>query len=447
MRFSFLFSVSCALSLSLASCSVDAQPDSSNDLRNDSKISPSDRVSLTDAYAMASIATKGLNKAVEVDPVIDVEGDTLMYFVNYEEGWKILSSDKRTPAVIAESEVGSISLSTENCGLLSWLGMTAEDMKHIIHLEDSKLNFTADQIRSHRQQWQKEPMRFQGDSLPILPHNNEEWELQSVSTSEVFYDSLNHLVAAHWDQLIPYNHFCPPRDDGNGNKPAGCVPVAFGQLLQFLCEHYNIDFTFCWNGLWGDIDDVVPDYTISFEGNNIAPLLLRYLGACLYADYDDDGTSVWLAETKMQNFLSGMFITCSKQDYSVNKVKNNLINGLPILVTGYSDSFLWFPTHGHAYLIDGYKLTRTRTIETYTRLVGYPPILEERYDTTYTSPHINKIKMNWGYWMQWVDQHINDDWFALTGDWYISSDNNTTPDVSYTQSMTILCDFAKDIGV
>ena len=137
-----------------------------------------------------------------------------------------------------------------------------------------------------------------------------------------------------------------------------------------------------------------------------------------------------------------MNINCTKQDYSASKVIDNLMNGLPILVGGYADSFFFIPTHGHSYLIDGYKLTRTRTIDAYARLQGYPPILEERYDTTYSSPHINAIKMNWGWWMQWGDDHINDDWFALTGDWYVSTDDNNTPDASYTQSMTILCDFA-----
>ena len=384
----------------LSSCSVDPSPYSTILAHNKHPFTLSNKVSLEEAYEMASILTKGAEKSVSVEPVIDEDGDTLMYFVNLARGWKILSADKRTPAVIAESSVGSISLTTDNGGLLSWLGITAADMKQIIHSDDCKLNFSSEQIKSHRQQWSKEPIRFQGDSLPIIPHLGE-WELQYTSTSEVYYNHLNHLVCAHWDQWEPYNYYCPPLDSGSGNQPAGCSPVAFGQLLQFLCNHFDIPFSFYWNGLWGDIDDVVPEYTASFEGDYTTPLLLRYIGDVFNADYEDDGTGVHFAELKMKNFLSNMNINCTKQDYSASKVIDNLMNGLPILVGGYADSFFFIPTHGHSYLIDGYKLTRTRTIDAYARLQGYPPILEERYDTTYSSPHINAIKMNWGWWMQW----------------------------------------------
>ncbi len=444
MRFSFLFSVSCALSLSLASCSVDAQPDSSNDLRNDSKISPSDRVSLTDAYAMASIATKGLNKAVEVDPVIDVEGDTLMYFVNYEEGWKILSSDKRTPAVIAESGIGSISLSTENENLLGWLGMTAADMKQIIHLEDSKLNFTADQIRSHRQQWQKEPMRFQGDSLPILPYYNEEWELQSVATSEVFYDSLNHLVAAHWDQGDPYNYYCPPMDFDSGKKPVGCAPVACGELLQFLCSHYDIPFEFEWDSVLGNISEVDTTYHFLYCSTDKSPMLLRYLGNLLGAIYTDYGTGVPEALTRVHNFYyDSLGVTSTQQSYSANKVKQNLLNGIPVIVSSSGTPLSLNPDdlRGHMFIIDAYQRTLTMYQSYYTRLVGYPPILEERIDTSYSSPHISFVKMNWGWWTQWFNG-TNDGWYSLTGDWYVDMDNDPEPDNNYYGDNSILCDFS-----
>ena len=438
----FFLSASWCLSLLMTSCSVEPLPYSAVRTHKTQSFNLSDRVSLAEAYYMAMIPTKGADKNVIVEPIVDPEGDTLMYFVNYANGWKILSADKRTPAVIAESEVGSISLSTDNHGLLSWLGMTATDMKHIIHSEDSGLNFTADQISSHRQQWSKEPTRFQGDSLPILPYYNEEWGLQSVATSEIYYSHIDHLVAAHWDQGEPYNHYCPPKSSGGGNKPVGCTPVACGQLFQHLCSSFGIQFDFTWNGLYGHLDNVVLPYSNPFPGHDYTTALyLRYLGATLGAIYQDDGTSVVFSPTRVKDFLSDAMISCTKQDYSATKVKQNLLNGMPVFVTGYRENSLGLPNyfHGHSYIIDGYKLTRTETIETYTRFVGYPPILEERYDTTYSSPHIDRIKMNWGWADQWTSG-TNDDWFALTGDWYVNSG------YSYTEDITILCDFALSVN-
>ena len=55
------------------------------------------------------LATKvSAGATYSVMPYCGSTGDTLMYIVNYGsgDGWQILSSDARTPAVIAESESG-----------------------------------------------------------------------------------------------------------------------------------------------------------------------------------------------------------------------------------------------------------------------------------------------------------------------------------------------------
>ena len=77
-------------------------------------------------------------------------------------------------------------------------------------------------------------------------------------------------------------------------------------------------------------------------------------------------------------------------------------------------------------------------LEYYQRLSGYPPLLEERVDTVgYSSPHIYRIKMNWGWWTQWKDGYgWDDDWYALTGGWYVHSGDQ------YDQDINILCDYS-----
>lgn len=56
---------------------------------------------------------------VSVNPIVDKDNDTLLYLVNYQAGWEILSSDKRTPQVVAECENGSINLADMNPGFFS----------------------------------------------------------------------------------------------------------------------------------------------------------------------------------------------------------------------------------------------------------------------------------------------------------------------------------------
>lgn len=166
----------------------------SEDLRLDKRTAEqflsvlSRRVSLAEAKDMASMKAPHITKndieRINVEPIIDGDGDTLMYFVNYQEGWSILSADKRTPYLIASSDYGNISLSTDNPGLLSWLDMVALDMKKIIHSPDSSLNFTPERINANIEQWnqfknKKEPLRPPPSDPPIL---DGEWELVATVT-------------------------------------------------------------------------------------------------------------------------------------------------------------------------------------------------------------------------------------------------------------------------
>lgn len=48
--------------------------------------------------------------------------------------------------------------------------------------------------------------------------------------------------------------------------------------------------------------------------------------------------------------------------------------------------------------------------------------------------------MNWGWHSQWT-YGTNDVWFALTGDWYVDTNNDGVQDENFTEGITILCDF------
>lgn len=255
---------------------------------------------------------------------------------------------------------------------------------------------------------------------------------------------MDDLIAAHWDQWSPYNDYCPSMTagpiHGESHQPAGCSPVAAGQLLQFLCSKYGNHFSYSYDGYTSSTDSLSLGYSRVLEGR-ATPLLLRFIGNLFEAEYTDSSTSVVGTLTKAKNFYLSHGINSTKCAYSTDKVKQNLSNGLPLLVTGASGpaaSTEPEPYVGHAYIIDGYMRTRTATLEYYTRLVGYPPILEEKTDTvSYSSPHINAIKMNWGWWTQWR-YGDNDGWYALTGDWYVSIPES----YSFTNDVEILCDFS-----
>lgn len=425
----------------------------SEDLRLDKRTAEqflsvlSRRVSLAEAKDMASMKAPHITKndieRINVEPIIDGDGDTLMYFVNYQEGWSILSADKRTPYLIASSDYGNISLSTDNPGLLSWLDMVALDMKKIIHSPDSSLNFTPERINANIEQWnqfknKKEPLRPPPSDPPIL---DGEWELVATVTEEVVCDSLNHLMASQWDQWEPYNVYCPLQEVGSGHCPAGCSPVAGAQMLAFLYSRFGVPTYFVYNGTGANMSDLSMIYNTG-PGLLKTAMLIRMIGDELCAQYNDSTTSVLLSLTRLKSYYSSLGYSCTKQSYSAYKVKENLCAGLPILVSGYSGTVLGIPdySNGHTYIIDGYKRFREKYTRYYERIIGNPPQWQRKTEVSYSSPYIGAIKMNWGWASQWV-LNRNDNWFALTGDWIVQV-NGSFQD--FTEDISILCDFDYD---
>ena len=60
----------------------------------------------------------------------DINNTPLLYIVNYGygDGWQILSSDSRTPAVVAEGENGYFSLEEGSPAVRIWMDRMAADM-------------------------------------------------------------------------------------------------------------------------------------------------------------------------------------------------------------------------------------------------------------------------------------------------------------------------------
>lgn len=73
--------------------------------------------------------TKGKDSKEYIKPFIDSDGDTLMYIIQHNEGWEVLSSDKRTPAVLAYSEKGTCPIFEEENPSNLWLQSIASSIK------------------------------------------------------------------------------------------------------------------------------------------------------------------------------------------------------------------------------------------------------------------------------------------------------------------------------
>ena len=74
------------------------------------------------AYMELLHAADSTLEVESITPYI-IENDTVMYIVNYKEdkGWKIISGDKRTTAVLASAADGQLDVNTLHPGIVVWL--------------------------------------------------------------------------------------------------------------------------------------------------------------------------------------------------------------------------------------------------------------------------------------------------------------------------------------
>lgn len=405
------------------------------------------------------VDTKTANGALSIEPYVGHTGDTLMYIVNYGpgDGWKIVSADARTPAIIAEGDTGLFSMNSDDSGIEIWMDILSNTFQRIISAPDSSLSFSERDIMLNKAQWTGEPVIMGGPTL-LEGH----WE-ETVVDSEIEYiDSLDHFVPK-WHQSMPYNQYSPLKTDGSGNrKPAGCVAVAGAEVLYYLHNKFGIPkLMYTRMEQLGDtLRFSQPDSTVwatmsprcqTGPYNNLPEaLMIRYIGAVIQTGYENDFS--WALPMFLRiGIFNSYGYPCIVNDYDEEIVKSSVLDSLPVIVTA-SDQLI--PVNGriHSFVIDGYRIKRTK-ITVYHHWIPELPLPDiplgetdatkaqvyaDYYSYSYSEPEISDILINWGWSSQWSSSPTNNGWYSLTAGWEVS--NGGVYD--YNHNIKIIHDFS-----
>ena len=392
-------------------------------------------------------------KSVEAKgPNADV---TLMYVVNYDKGWEILSADKRAQPVLAFSDGGEFSFETANPGEKVWLEGLACDVLNL-RTADKVLQTRAAENNPNVGFWRGLELRKKmmeeelemmtrielPDSidfpfnprpdrpitpLPDMPDYPEHghWELTSTTTESVPVDTVNHMTQTRWYQEYPWNYYCPLE---NGQRTiAGCVAIAAAQMLYYLHNEIGfpqsalLDSSFYeeypdYNNstIWSVMGHEV-EYPLSVEEFSAARLI-RDVGAKAEVEYGIlSSGGAYTSEMPVKVFQP-YGISCAFADYAVSTVKSSLRQGMPVYMTAYSEPL----SGGHAFIIDGY--IRYKTVTTYEYSWFYDeefaannPVdkVLPRYEYRDGPADIQYICMNWG-WSNDIDNYT---WYGMGSDW------------------------------
>jgi len=419
------------------------------------EIEPTNNISMNDIYSVLErdiiqIKSNHNSPNYRVTPLIGKDADTLLFIVNYGEGdgWKIFSTDKRTPAVLAEGSKGSFSLRDGSPALAVWMGYTADNMARIKQSADSELSFSEEEILLNRAYWTgKYPKQVTSKSRFDPPYGH--WE-ETVYAETEFYDEVGHLVAK-WDQGRPYNECCPYLTGSQTDRAAaGCVAIAGSQMLLYLHNTIGLPLTmysqgFCvgevgnytqyfsnpTNTVWSQMSTNYQSYSSSMLPEAI---MIGAVGMAVNMHYWDVGND-YFSWALPGNLKTGVFepsgISCTREGYDEDIVRTSLLAQMPVIVSG---SNLLIPVDGriHCFVIDGYKRTRKKYTHHFEFVYdefpsGPVPNPPEGYDLyTYSTPVLSSIKINWGWWTQWDEQNpVNDGDFALTAGWTVTNSGQT----------------------
>ena len=392
-------------------------------------------------------------KSVEAKgPNADV---TLMYVVNYDKGWEILSADKRAQPVLAFSDDGEFSFETANPGERVWLEGLACDVLNLRTADKALQSRAAEnnpnvgfwrglELRKKMMEEELEMMtRIElPDSitlppltpLPDMPDYPEHghWELTGTTTESVPVDTVNHMTQTRWYQTSPWDYYCPKV---NGyTAPAGCAPVAAAQMLYYLHnklgipryalldpsfyeEYPNLNDSIVW--------DSMAKFHHSESGHRESARLIRDVGERIGAQYGESSTSAPTGELPTKVFQP-YGISCVFSDYDSSIVKNSLQQRMPVVISAKRDQA---GEKGHAFIIDGYiRYKRVTTCE-YSwfydeEFAANNPIdrVSPRTETSEGFPEIEYVCMNWGWFRDndnynWYGIGIGAPWSTITGDY------------------------------
>lgn len=369
---------------------------------------------------------------VSIKGINDNWGFTSLYYVEYPQGWEILSSDMRTPCVLVHSNKGSFDLNSSH-PINSEIQLLASDIaKFSTSMDVSEEMFGNISFWESIRGLGKLELAETRTKSSIEDTDGGRYILESVEITQEPYDTIGHLIQTHWHQRSPYNKWCPYRTDvPNEHCLAGCVAIAGAQMLYFLHNKFGVpqtapdnavcavDFTrHHIRSMWhqsGSSSTIWDEYGTAPYPESI---LIANVGYYVDMSYSNGGSGAVTEKLSTQCFphygISSVFYeNLTRPDLAV-KIVSSLSSGMPVVAKGHSEA------GGHCFIID----RALRVIQTQNCTYKWIPDNEgenlmghdEYVHTTSQIISIEYIGANWGWDLS--NASYDDALFTVLGGWF-----------------------------
>jgi hypothetical protein len=299
---------------------------------------------------VAGLAAKSKSRKVKnMLSVPDEDENPVYYIINFEEnGFIILSADKRKEPILAFSEDNNFNFELEEypAGLVDWLASNKDEIKELRKSRKSPDERT-------QKLWsnfiEKEYALIQNSIDSLSPNAREPYDLEC----KTYTTKYGPFLQTEWDQGCGFNDFLPLGAQIGCNFPtqncgrayAGCVPVAIAQIMKF----HRSPSAYNW--------DLMPNDR--FGSSHISALILSIHGMipASQLNYKCDATGVKSHYDVADLFKSTLnYSSASEGDYNYSIVQNNLSLGRPVILKGGRNADWWiFNSYkdGHMWVCDG----------------------------------------------------------------------------------------------
>ena len=414
------------LLVAIAACSKEYTPPASPNLPEIS-LNRNNSITLDDIHEYLS-GYKNIKdtKSASISVEAVLEGtDTVMYLINYLDGWELLSADRRAPRVFAMAETGNV---------------TIEDFMSIPALYALYNKFVSNVEYLKQSPEQESDVVYQDNWNDVLPDRTLGWELVSTTVTEDT-EVVPHLTQTRWGQGYPWNCRMPYENSYLQNHClAGCVPVAAGQVLYYLHQKWGIpsaaygeSATSAYVPSSGSLilqsNDVQFDATTYSSSTwNTMPLtntatgsfaavstLLLQMGLYLEAEYEIGGTSAYTSD--IASVFEDGFSIYSTGSYVVDFdiISDQIMrHDMPVIL---SIAYYYnYHRYGHSVIADACKETTRQIKKVYRRQIPSPdPELfpQYEYQNEITVERLSRyVGINWGWNGSYMTDGIDAVWFS-----------------------------------
>lgn len=462
MKKSIIFAATLLL-LTMISCNQDSLPPSENPLTWDggtrAEKNPLDEIDFSaldtvyfvtdkdveDYIHFKELLAKGQGKEFAIQEVVPLglnDEATLAYLLNYNEGWEIISADKRAPLVLAAGEDERFVFDEVPEETMAWIEGLEADILYIRTLKKLPEDVSKDileKIELNLNLWNSFSSRIKNEKGETRAGEFDGyWELISselLSTTNTDYPHLITYPYSSFHQLSPYNVFCPIVSSGSSvHAPTGCVAVAGSMMLAYLHDktgvpYFGPDYAYYTGTIynWSFSSHTSSSSTIweELDNDNRAAALMAFVGHRVGMQYGANDSGAYASDL-VDDVFSYFGINCSYNSFSTSAINTSLQNELPVIISafGIRNSILgiYYYSYRHSFIVDSYITSQSTYRNTYTwhysNSSNIPrPDIDDDIQIVVSSPSLTFYRMRWGGGGGAKDRQL----YAPSGDWELQT--------------------------